>query len=101
MTSLRAGAAVAGFLTLGIEMVAGRVLAPYLGSSLHQWAALIGVVLLAYIGGYAFYRTLTRRGPEPLLIVAGLYLLLFPLWGFSLLEIFLNWPNSFKPWRLI
>ncbi len=92
MVSYPVGAAVAGFLTLGIEMVAGRVLAPYLGSSLHQWAALIGVVLLAYIGGYSFFRWITRRGAWVALCVAGAYVLLFPLWGFRVLEYFLDWP---------
>ncbi len=75
-------------------MVAGRILAPYLGSSLHQWGALIGVVLLAYIGGYSVYRHLTRKGAWLALGMAGAYVLFFPLWGFSVLEVFLGLPLS-------
>ncbi len=90
--TFKVSAALAGFLTLGIEMVAGRMLAPYLGSSLHQWAALIGVVLVSYIVGYGVFERLTRHGPAPVLAVAGAYVLLLPLWGFRCLEWFLNWP---------
>jgi spermidine synthase len=47
---------VASFCTLVIELVAGRILAPYLGVSLYTWTSIIGVVLAgisvgAYLGG--------------------------------------------------
>jgi predicted membrane-bound spermidine synthase len=47
---------VASFCTLVIELVAGRILAPYVGVSLYTWTSIIGVVLAgislgAFLGG--------------------------------------------------
>jgi predicted membrane-bound spermidine synthase len=42
---------VASFCTLVIELVAGRVLAPYVGVSLYTWTSIIGVVLAGISGG--------------------------------------------------
>ena len=47
---------LASFCMLVIEMVAGRILAPYVGVSLYTWTSIIGVVLAgisagAYLGG--------------------------------------------------
>jgi predicted membrane-bound spermidine synthase len=47
---------LASFCMLVIEVVAGRILAPYLGVSLYTWTSIIGVVLAgisvgAYLGG--------------------------------------------------
>jgi spermidine synthase len=59
---------IASFCTLVIELVAGRIMAPYVGVSLYTWTSIIGVVLAgisvgAYLGGliadrYPYYRTL-------------------------------------------
>jgi predicted membrane-bound spermidine synthase len=68
---------VASFCTLVIEIVAGRIMAPYVGVSLYTWTSIIGVVLAgisigAYLGGL-----LGDRYPRPstlgwLLFVSGL-----------------------------
>ena len=68
---------VASFCTLVIELVAGRIMAPYVGVSLYTWTSIIGVVLAgislgAYLGGL-----LADRWPSPatlgwLLLGAGL-----------------------------
>jgi spermidine synthase len=47
---------IASFCTLVIELVAGRIMAPYVGVSLYTWTSIIGVVLAgisigAYMGG--------------------------------------------------
>lgn len=47
---------ISSFCTLVIELVAGRIMAPYVGVSLYTWTSIIGVVLLgisigAYLGG--------------------------------------------------
>ncbi|HEX2834179.1 MAG TPA: fused MFS/spermidine synthase [Thermoanaerobaculia bacterium] len=67
---------IASFCTLVVELVAGRVLAPYVGVSLYTWTSIIGVVLAgislgAYAGGW-----LADRRPLPstlgwLLLAAG------------------------------
>lgn len=56
---------IASFCTMVIELVAGRILAPYIGVSLYTWTSIIGVVLAgisigAYLGGM-----LADRFPSP------------------------------------
>jgi spermidine synthase len=68
---------IASFCTLVIELVAGRIMAPYVGVSLYTWTSIIGVVLAgisigAYLGGL-----LADRYPRPstlgwLLFLSGL-----------------------------
>lgn len=53
---LRSIAFVVGFCMMSVELVAGRLVAPYLGSSLYTWTAVLAAVLAAiaagsYIGG--------------------------------------------------
>src|SRR5438045_5103507 len=47
---------IASFCTLVIELIAGRIMAPYIGVSLYTWTSIIGVVLAGislgnYVGG--------------------------------------------------
>ena len=68
---------IASFCTLVIELVAGRILAPFVGVSLYTWTSIIGVVLAgisigAYLGGL-----IADRYPRPstlgwLLFLSGL-----------------------------
>ena len=68
---------IASFCTLVIELVAGRIMAPYVGVSLYTWTSIIGVVLAgisigAYLGGLV-----ADRYPQPstlgwLLFLSGL-----------------------------
>ena len=68
---------IASFCTLVIELVAGRIMAPYVGVSLYTWTSIIGVVLAgisigAYLGGI-----IADRYPRPstlgwLLFISGL-----------------------------
>jgi predicted membrane-bound spermidine synthase len=56
---------IASFCTMVIELVAGRIMAPYVGVSLYTWTSIIGVVLAgisigAYVGG-----VLADRFPTP------------------------------------
>jgi len=56
---------IASFCTLVIELVAGRILAPFVGVSLYTWTSIIGVVLAgisigAYLGGL-----IADRHPRP------------------------------------
>ena len=54
----------AGIGTLGIEMVASRLLAPYFGTSQPIWAAVIGLTLVYLAIGYRLGGSLADRRPD-------------------------------------
>ena len=62
----------AGFAITGIEMALGRLLAPYFGSSLTVWAAIIASIIGALSIGYPLGGWLADRKPGPLLPLATL-----------------------------
>ncbi|MDY6765352.1 MAG: fused MFS/spermidine synthase, partial [Halobacteria archaeon] len=43
---------VAGVSSMGLEILAGRIIAPELGSSIYTWGSIIGVFLAALSLGY-------------------------------------------------
>jgi spermidine synthase len=55
---------VAGASIMAIEIVASRILAPFLGSSIVVWSSLIGVILAALSYGYLKGGTLADRNPS-------------------------------------
>jgi len=68
---------IASFCTLVIELVAGRILAPYIGVSLYTWTSIIGVVLAgisvgAFLGGLLADRRPTHATLGWLLFLSGL-----------------------------
>jgi predicted membrane-bound spermidine synthase len=72
---------IASFCTLVIELVAGRVLAPYVGVSLYTWTSIIGVVLAGISAGAWAGGWIADRRPEAstlgwLLIASGIAALL-------------------------
>jgi spermidine synthase len=75
---------VTGFGAMGAEMAAGRLLAPYYGTSTFVWCLLIGSVLSAlalgtYMGGRWSARPGALATAHAALIVAGLQLAALPL----------------------
>ena len=68
---------VASCCSLILELVAGRILAPFIGVSLYTWTSIIGVVLAGislgnYLGGRITDRWPDRRTLGVLLIAGGL-----------------------------
>ena len=76
---------IASFCSLVIEMVAGRILAPFVGVSIYTWTSIIGVILAgisigAYIGGKLVDRFPSRKTLGILLLLSGAAsLLIIPL----------------------
>jgi spermidine synthase len=67
---------IAGFCLMVIELVASRIVAPYLGSSLYTWTGVIGVVLAGiavgnYTGGMAAEKGVNKRTVGLIFILAG------------------------------
>ncbi len=68
---------IASFCMLVIEIVAGRILAPFVGVSLYTWTSIIGVVLAgisigAYLGGKLADRFPQRKTLGWLLFLSGI-----------------------------
>ena len=59
-----------GMSTLGAEIAAQRLMAPFFGSSTVIWANTIAVVLLALSVGYALGGKLADRRPDPRALAA-------------------------------
>jgi spermidine synthase len=83
---------VGGATSLGIELSASRLLAPYFGTSLFVWANLIGLILLYLTVGYYLGGRLADRYPSPTVLygmtaVAALLTSLIP----PLSRPILNW----------
>ncbi len=67
----------ASFCSLVIEMVAGRILAPFVGVSIYTWTSIIGVILAgisigAFIGGKLVDRFPSRKTLGWLLLISGI-----------------------------
>ncbi|MFT3907220.1 MAG: fused MFS/spermidine synthase [Steroidobacteraceae bacterium] len=80
-----------GCFVMAVELLGGRLLAPYFGSSIYVWGALIAVFMLALslgylLGGRWSLRTPSLRRLAALLWVAALTLLPVLIWGEGLLD---------------
>jgi hypothetical protein len=82
---------ISGFIIMSIELLGGRILAPYFGSSIYVWGSIITVFMLSLsigylIGGRLSLHTpsLTRYGS----FYAGAAVLLMPLvfWANQIME---------------
>jgi hypothetical protein len=57
-------AAWSGFFVMGIELLGGRLLAPYFGSSIFVWGALIAVFMTCLAIGYLIGGQMSLRSPS-------------------------------------
>lgn len=71
-TALYLTAAWSGFFVMGVELLGGRLMAPYFGSSIFVWGAIIAVFMAALAVGYLIGGQLSLRSPS----LRGLGLLL-------------------------
>lgn len=55
--------ATLGFITLGFEMVASRVLTPLFGSGIYTWATIISIVVAGLMAGYFLGGLVADRFP--------------------------------------
>lgn len=77
---------VTGASVLVIELIGTRVLAPFFGSGIYTWSALIAVTLAALALGYSLGGRLADRSPNPtilfyLCLLAGVWTVVTPWLG--------------------
>lgn len=53
-----------GFTIMSIELLGGRILAPWFGSSVYVWGSIITIFMLALSGGYLLGGRLSVRAPS-------------------------------------
>ncbi|MFI4867321.1 MAG: fused MFS/spermidine synthase [Steroidobacterales bacterium] len=80
-----------GFFVMAIELLGGRLLAPYFGSSIYVWGAIITVFMLALSLGYLWGGRASLYAPSLqrlglILLAAAASALPALLWGNSVLE---------------
>jgi len=74
-----------GFSIMGIELLGGRILAPFFGSSVHIWGSIITVFMLSLSLGYLLGGKLSTRSPS-----LATYGLIFLAAAITLLPIILS-----------
>lgn len=81
----------AGFIIMSVELLGGRILAPYFGSSVYVWGSIITVFMLSLSLGYLIGGRLSMHAPSLkkhglFFILAALMLLPLILWGETVME---------------
>jgi len=56
---------ISGFCIMTIELLGGRLLSPYFGSSVYVWGSIITVFMLSLSFGYLIGGKLSTRNPNP------------------------------------
>ncbi|HEY3731179.1 MAG TPA: fused MFS/spermidine synthase [Steroidobacteraceae bacterium] len=80
-----------GFFVMAVELLGGRLLAPYFGSSIYVWGAIIAVFMLALSLGYLWGGRASLHAPSlrrlaSILLAAALTAVPMLLWSDRLLE---------------
>ncbi len=89
-----------GFCIMGIELLGGRILAPFFGSSVHIWGSIITVFMLSLSFGYLLGGKLSTRNASLtryglIFLVAGITVLPIALWSSEIMEaIFITIEDS-------
>lgn len=53
-----------GFIIMSVELLGGRILAPYFGSSIYVWGSIISIFMVALSTGYLIGGKLSLRNPD-------------------------------------
>ncbi|MFK7802026.1 MAG: fused MFS/spermidine synthase [Anaerolineae bacterium] len=88
---------VSNFCIMVLELVAGRIIAPYVGVSLYTWTSIIGVVLAGislgnYLGGRLADKSASLRNLGFIFLAGGLTSLLILSVNITALIIPAGWP---------
>ncbi len=84
-----------GAVLMAVEIVGGRLLSPYFGSSVYVWGSIISVFLIALSAGYYLGGIVADKKPSIVLLagfisVSGLLILMIPLLVLPLVRVAFN-----------
>ena len=94
-----------GSAVMACELLGAKMIAPFFGSSLYVWAAVLGITLFAlmsgyYIGGYISERIKKQNLVYWVLILAGLFLMIMPYTSVWIMEqtidMDIKWGSTFS-----
>lgn len=82
---------ISGFIIMSVELLGGRILAPYFGSSIHVWGSIITVFMLSLSIGYLCGGRLSLNAPSlqrygSFYLIAAVLLLPLVLWSNNIME---------------
>jgi hypothetical protein len=82
---------VSGFIIMSIELLGGRILAPFFGGSIYVWGSVITVFMLSLSVGYLIGGRLSLHSPNlkhygSFFLIAAVLVLPLILWGNELME---------------
>jgi len=82
---------IAGFIIMAIELLGGRILAPYFGSSIYVWGSIITVFMLSLSIGYLCGGKLSLHNPNlkiygTFFTTAAVFLLPLVFWSNLIME---------------
>jgi hypothetical protein len=82
---------ISGFIIMSVELMGGRILAPYFGGSIYVWGSIITVFMLSLSIGYLIGGKLSLLSPNLLrygcfYVCAAVLLVPLILWGNEIME---------------
>lgn len=82
---------VSGIVSMGLEILAGRVIAPHFGSTIYTWGSIIGISMLALSLGYHYggknSSNIGRRELENFLLYTSFYIIFIMFVGDRILAL--------------
>lgn len=86
---------IEGGAVMCVELCSAKLLAPYFGTSIYVWAAVLGITLTAlmsgyYLGGYLSNKVQRNSGMLWLMLIGGFFVTISPLLAKILLPITIN-----------
>jgi len=93
---------ICGAILMALEIMGGKLLAPYYGDTVYIWGSIIGVFLLSLSFGYYAGGKLADKRPEDqilsiILIITGISILIIPFIFQPIINAFYSLPRTIAP----
>jgi spermidine synthase/uncharacterized membrane protein YozB (DUF420 family) len=93
---------ICGAILMALEIMGGKLLAPYYGDTVYIWGSIIGVFLLSLSFGYYVGGRLADKKPDEyvlsiILIITGISILIIPFIFQPIITMFNSLPRTIAP----